>query len=119
MLRFLTCLLFTPLGLSSISAQIQVDSLQNLLTHATSDTTKANLFHKIGSFFHTEKSLPDSAIFYFEKGLNMSRKSNFTEGVFDNLYGEGQVYQYLLQDEATAFSIYSQCISEQKNWVRT
>ncbi len=114
MLRFLTCLLFTPLGLSSISAQIQVDSLQNLLAHATSDTTKANLFHKIGSFFDAEKSLPDSAIFYFEKGLNIARKSNFTEGAFDNLFGEGLVYQYLLQDEATAFSIYNQCIAVAK-----
>lgn len=65
------------LSFSSINAQNKsntLDSLWNELRKAKNDTTSAELFIEIGDFY--EAQIPDSAIYFYEKALNIAEKKN-------------------------------------------
>ncbi|OFX18398.1 MAG: hypothetical protein A2033_04345 [Bacteroidetes bacterium GWA2_31_9] len=65
---------------STINAQDKsytLDSLWNELGKAKHDTARAELFIEIGDFY--ENQIPDSAIYFYEKALNIAENKNTTK----------------------------------------
>ena len=55
------------------------DSLRLLITQKRDDSTKVLLYYQYGETFETEN--PDSALFYYKKGRDLSEKLNFRKGM--------------------------------------
>ncbi|MBL7815494.1 MAG: response regulator [Saprospiraceae bacterium] len=77
-IRFFICLLL--LNRHTIQAQFihDIDSLQRRLSVVVSDTSRALIFNQLSSTYWEYK--PDSALFFANAALNLSRKSNFPAG---------------------------------------
>jgi two-component system, NarL family, sensor kinase len=56
------------------------DSLRLVLLKAGEDSNKVMLYYRYGEFF--EQQQPDSADFFYKKGLSLAKKINFDNGVF-------------------------------------
>jgi two-component system, sensor histidine kinase and response regulator len=102
-LWFLAC----PMTLWS---QARVDSLFFLLSKTKEDTARVHLLSTIAEDFQSNQAIPDSAILYYEKAVDLAQKSNYTEGVFDNLFGKAVILQYNKNDESGVLTIYNECL---------
>jgi len=60
-------------GISAFCQQSKLDSLRQELSKAKEDSLKCRLLFDIGYTF--EQRMPDSALYYYNKGLELSRKS--------------------------------------------
>jgi signal transduction histidine kinase len=60
-------------------AVLNKDSLLQLLTHANEDTGKVLLLIKIGNEY--ERSLPDSAVYYYQASGELSKRIHYNVGV--------------------------------------
>ncbi|HOZ68115.1 MAG TPA: tetratricopeptide repeat protein [Chitinophagaceae bacterium] len=56
------------------------DSIRNLLQGGTEDSIKVFRYYQYGELY--EQSKPDSADFYFRKGLELAKKLNYQKGIF-------------------------------------
>lgn len=66
--------------LLAISSQCQnfADSLINLIQNGSPDTNRVNQYNELAAFF--KYSEPDSALYYIEKGIELSENISFREG---------------------------------------
>ena len=62
----------------------KIDSLQNLLTKAQSDTTRVNLIFEIA--MESWSTAPEKTLANAEKVLSISRKINYPKGEADGEY---------------------------------
>lgn len=68
----------------------KIDSLQNLLTKAQSDTTRVNLIFEIA--MESWSTAPEKTLANAEKVLSISRKINYPKGEADGEYALGVYY---------------------------
>ncbi len=77
LLLFFPCLLVTK----GLQAQIAgADSLRAILQASEEDSLKVFRYYSYGELF--EQTNPDSADYYFKKGLELAKKLNYQKGVF-------------------------------------
>ncbi len=84
--------IFVSLAVSAFGNRGSVDSLKTLvassLRHQTEpDTLSINRMNKLAANYF--ESNPDSTLFYGEKGINLSRKINYQEGIANGLLQTG------------------------------
>ena len=77
--------LFTVFVLSQFIglSQVKTDSLKQVLLNESDDTAKAITYSKTAKAF--ESIDIDSAFFYAEKGLTLSREIEYNRGIAENL----------------------------------
>ncbi len=63
-----------------IFAQVNRDSMLQLLSHSREDTSKARLLFKIADSY--EGNHQDSSLYYIEKARRLSLKLNFVPGIY-------------------------------------
>ncbi len=86
-------ILFFPILLMAQSQPSQLDSLQLLLRNAPGDTVRMNIYDQLG-WYYAEINR-DSALFYFEKELPISRKLKLRLYEADALNGMGYTLDQL------------------------
>jgi tetratricopeptide (TPR) repeat protein len=69
----------------------KIDSLKNELKYAKEDTNKVKLLLKLGMQY--EYSIPDTAMFYNQKALNLSQKINLKKFIADCYLSFGIVHR--------------------------
>jgi signal transduction histidine kinase len=112
--------LFFPLLIGAQSPSFQLDSLQTILRNAPGDTTRMNIYDQLG-WYYAEINR-DSALFYFEKELPISRKLNLRLYEADALNGMGYALEQLgnypksLESYLEAQKIARDVTSEQNTW---
>src|SRR3989344_2460446 len=81
------CFFLVFISLNTFSQTTKIDSLQNLLSKATHDTTRASLLWQIG--WECKFTDPEKAKKFGEQSLNLSLKTGYrrTEGWAYNLLG--------------------------------
>lgn len=82
-LTFIMVLVFTN-GLFGIN---RLDSLKAELAKAGNDTSSIRIYGLIASELNTQKSSPDSVLFYLNKALDLSGKSGYNKHLF-SIYGQ-------------------------------
>src|SRR6187397_1265616 len=71
----------------------ELDSLLTELKTAKDDTNKTNLLRNIGVAYSNQD--PRTAIAYWQQGVALSRKLNYTKGLARNFINIGTGYSYL------------------------
>jgi len=88
------------LSATAVHAQLsKEDSLLRLLKTAKDDTVKVNLLRDIGGCVIGQD--PNKAIAYWQQGLDLSRKLNFTPGTIRSFINIGTAHSYLAQFDST------------------
>lgn len=78
---FLMLLLAALLAVKGVNAQNgAADSIRHLLQTGKEDSLKVFRYYHYGELF--EQTKPDSADFYFRKGLELAKKLNYQKGIF-------------------------------------
>src|ERR1700755_1028395 len=91
-MKKITVTLIVVLLILNASAQKKVtDSLKQLLNTAMPDTTRVVLLKNLGNKYAYSK--PDSAMVYYQQGLDLARKINFTKGQQMCLNNSGVMFQ--------------------------
>ncbi|MCK7588952.1 response regulator [Subsaxibacter sp. CAU 1640] len=87
------------------SLYFEIDSLKNVVRTATIDSIKIQNLYSIGSIFH-KNAIKDSAVFYTNKGINLSQHSKIPklQGRGYIMLGNFNLYHY---DYTNAFKNYS------------
>ena len=68
-------------GVQTLAAQqVEADSLRLLLATGKEDSMKVFHYYQYGELF--EQSQPDSADFFYKKGLELARKISYQKGIF-------------------------------------
>jgi len=87
--RFFFSLFF--LFLIYASAQNKVDSLLQVLSLEKVDSNKVKLYGQLGGLY--KNSIPDTAIYYYSKGLEISKNNNHKLNIARGLIKLGNVYE--------------------------
>ena len=85
--------LFFPILLTAQSQPSRLDSFQLLLRNAANDTARMNMYDQLG-WYYAEINR-DSALFYFESELPISRKLKLSLYEADALNGMGYAFEQL------------------------
>ncbi|HEY2580834.1 MAG TPA: tetratricopeptide repeat protein [Mucilaginibacter sp.] len=78
MKKLTAALILVTLILNGYAQKRVTDSLKKLLNEAMPDTTRVVLLRNLGNGYSTSK--PDSAMVYYQEGLELSRRINFMKG---------------------------------------
>ncbi len=112
--------LFFPILLMAQSQPSQLDSFQRLLRNVPNDTVRMNMYDQLG-WYYAEINR-DSALFYFEKELPISRKLKLALYEADALNGMGYAFEQLgnypksLESYLEAQKITRNVVSEKNTW---
>jgi two-component system, NarL family, sensor histidine kinase UhpB len=87
------------LHISAKAQNPEADSLIKLLQYAKEDTSKVMLLRNIGAAVSNED--PAKAIEYWKKGIELSRKLNYTVGLARNFINIGTGFSYLGKFDST------------------
>ncbi|MDX9696404.1 MAG: SpoIIE family protein phosphatase [Bacteroidales bacterium] len=90
--QFLFCGLFTSLYGQNI------DSLLNIANNSPADSLKVKAYTELADFYYYDN--PDTAMFYYNKSINMATNAGFYEDVF---YAQSNLFNLLL-DESDFFN---------------
>lgn len=82
---------FFFLFLTFASAQNKVDSLLQVLSQEKVDSNKVKIYAHLGSIY--KNSVPDTAIYYYNKGFDISKKNNNKQSMARSLLSLGIVYE--------------------------
>jgi two-component system NtrC family sensor kinase len=107
LLKKFICLLLTAYFTYSINAQDKtVDSLQNRIEHSTSDTAKVNSLYALSDFNIDELYNLENAILFAQQGLELSKKTGYTEGQITGLWQMSYLQQIEGKTELAKQSVY-------------
>lgn len=78
------------LSLSFVTAQNKVDSLLHALAQEKEDSSKVKLYTELGDQY--KRTIPDSSVYYYNKGLAIANKSNKKIEVGELLFSLSKAY---------------------------
>jgi two-component system, NtrC family, sensor kinase len=105
---------FIVLTVTTLPAQNkEADSLKLLISKEKTDTGKAHLLIRIGSRFGYGFAKNDSALWYLNEALNLSKKSNYKKGELDARESMGR-YFYTSGNYKGALELLLQNLEEEK-----
>jgi two-component system NtrC family sensor kinase len=90
MRKLAATLLLIALSVSAYAQQKAIDSLKKLILTAKDDTSKAILYRKLGNLYLYSR--PDSDLLLQQRGIQLSQKANYLQGVAKALNDEGIVF---------------------------
>ncbi|NPA68271.1 MAG: tetratricopeptide repeat protein [Chlorobi bacterium] len=108
--RFILLTLFAILFYFNLSAQdynAEADSLREALKNCKQDTSRVNILLKIGKIY--AHKIPDTALVYYQKALEISKKKNLKHEKAISLNKLGTYYFYT-GDYDKAFKYYSEAV---------
>lgn len=82
---------FLLLCFSFANAQNKADSLLQVLAQEKADSNRVNTYGKLGNLY--KNSVPDTAIYYYKKGLDIAQKNKQNKKVVRYLLAIGTVYE--------------------------
>jgi two-component system, sensor histidine kinase and response regulator len=91
-------------------SQAKVDSLLVLVNNAKPDTSKVHLLFALADEYEKNQAKPDTAIFYHEQAIELSKKIAYTAGIYDNLFAKAIILQYNKGDESVVLGYYNDCL---------
>jgi two-component system, sensor histidine kinase and response regulator len=91
-------------------SQAKVDSLRVLVNSAKPDTSKVHLLFALADEYEKNQAKPDTAIFYHEQAIELSKKLSYTAGIYDNLFAKAIILQYNKGDESVVLGYYNDCL---------
>lgn len=95
----ITLFSFLSLCIAQYTYTQTLDSFFRQLQNAKEDTGKVNLLRNIGASYLNED--PRKAILYFQQGIALSYKLNYTKGLARNYINIGTAYSYLSNMDST------------------
>jgi hypothetical protein len=90
MKKLFTLVILVSLIVNANAQKKAIDSLRKLLNTSIDDTTRVLVLKNLGNRYIYSK--PDSTMFLYEQGLDLSRKANFLRGEMICIGNEGNVF---------------------------
>lgn len=100
---------FFSVFLFCASAQNKADSLLQVLAQEKVDSNRVTIFGKLGNFY--QNAVPDTAIYYYKKGLDIAQKNKQNQKVVRYLLAIGTVYE-TKSDYTQALGYYKKALEQ-------